>query len=245
MLNYKIEIQYDGTKYNGWQKQGNTLNTIQGKFEAILNKMTDKNIEIHGSGRTDAGVHAVCQIANFKCDVNMSTDEIKTYINHYLPTDIAVIDISVVPDRFHSRLNAKEKIYRYSITNVRKPDVFKRKFTYYVEEKLQLDKMIEASKYFIGEHDFKAFCSNKHFKKSTVRKIYSIDITENNGEIEILYRGNGFLYNMVRIMTGTLIEVGLGKREASDMKNIIEQKQRELAGYTAPPQGLFLEKVIY
>ena len=245
MKNYKLEIQYDGTKYNGWQKQGNTKNTIQEKFENVLKEMVGKKIEIFASGRTDAGVHAKCQVANFKCETSLSEKEILNYLNHYLPKDIKVLSVEIKDDRFHSRLNVKQKTYKYVICNNDKCDVFQRKYQTEIKAPLDIEEMTKASRLLLGEHDFKAFCSNKNMKKSTVREIYSIEITKEQDIITIRFTANGFLYNMVRIMVGTLIEVGLGKIKSNDITNILNSKKRDEAGYTAPPQGLFLERVIY
>ena len=238
-------LQYEGTRYQGWQKQDTTNNTIQGKLEDILTKMTGVPTKIHGSGRTDAGVHATAQVANFSLESAKEPEKIMEYINQYLPEDIRVVEIEKVSQRFHSRLNAKEKIYTYRIDNGRIPNVFWRKYTYYLDQHLDLRAMREAADYLSGTHDFKAFCSNRRIKKSTVRTIYSISIEQEDPIIKITFRGNGFLYHMVRLLTGTLLEVGLGMRKASDIPGIIESKERENAGTLVPAQGLFLEKVIY
>ncbi len=245
MRNFKLLIQYDGTRYNGWQKQGNTKNTIQGIFENIISKIFGCNIEVNGSGRTDAGTHSKGQVANFKCETDMTTYDIFTEINKYLPKDISVLSCDEVDLRFHSRLNAKSKKYMYVIDNRSVHDVFLRNYAFRVEEKLNINIMKEASKQFVGEHDFRAFCSNKRYKKSTVRTIYSIDFKNDNGIIKITFHGNGFLYNMVRILVGTLIEVGSGKRSINDIKNIFENNNREISGFTAPSKGLFLMEVFY
>lgn len=244
MINYKLKIEYDGTGYMGWQRLENK-DTIQGKIEQVLSKLYDHKIEIHGAGRTDAGVHAVGQIANFKAKPCKSTKEIQNYLNRYLPESIAVTEVSEADERFHSRLNAKEKIYRYRILNSPIYNVFNRRYVHKVSMPLDLNKMKEGAGYFVGQHDFKAFCSNKKLKKSSVREIYAVDIEKVGDEISITYRGNGFLYNMVRIMTGTLIDVGLGKTEPWEIPNIIASKNREKAGETAPAKGLTLMEVIY
>lgn len=245
MYNYKLIIQYDGTKYNGWQKQNNTKQTIQGKLEAVLCEMTDEEIEIHGSGRTDRGVHAYGQVANFKCHEYYEPDAVRQYMNRYLPEDIVVLRAELADERFHSRLNAVGKEYEYHIWNVEKPDVFKRKYVAYVPQLLDVEKMRRAAEYFIGEHDFKSFCSNQKMKKSTVRTITDIQITKDGAHIIIAVRGNGFLYNMVRILSGTLIEVGIGERNPEEMPAIIKAKERKAAGRTAQPEGLFLKEVWY
>lgn len=238
-------IQYDGSRYDGWQKQGNTHNTIQGKLENVLSRMTGEIIEIQGAGRTDAGVHALGQVANFHTTGNWKPEEILSYMNQYLPDDIAVISAQNVHQRFHARLNATGKVYRYTVRNSKIPDVFARKQEYQIEEALNMDAMKQAAQYFVGRHDFKSFCSNKGFKKSTKRTIYDISIEKDGDKICFLWHGEGFLYNMVRILTGTLLEVGLGKRKPEEMPQILSGRNRELAGITAPAQGLCLMEVKY
>ena len=245
MRNFKIVIQYEGTKYQGWQRQESTGNTIQGKFEAILSKMTGSKVQIDGSGRTDAGVHAYGQVANFKINTHMSAQEILEYINRYLPEDIGVIEIREMPERFHSRLNAVGKTYRYRIWNSDLPCVFDRRYVYEFPQKLDIEAMRRAAAYCIGRHDFKAFTSNKKSKKSTVRTIESIEIQQNGPEIVITYKGDGFLYHMVRILTGTLIEVGQGTRRVEEMERLIASGTREMAGALAPAKGLALMEVRY
>lgn len=245
MNNFKMIIQYDGTRYSGWQKQGNTDNTIQGKLEAVLKKMTGENIEVHGSGRTDAGVHALGQVANFKSDTIKSPEEILSYLNEYLPLDIRVLSVDIASPRFHARLNACKKHYRYTIDNRKTAGVFLRKYMTRSTEKYDIDDMKRAASYLIGEHDFKSFCDNKRMKKSTVRTIEKIEISDNDGILTMDFYGNGFLYHMVRILTGTLLNVGTGKIKPDDMKKIIDAKSREAAGFTAPPQGLMLVEVTY
>lgn len=244
MKNYKVIVSYDGTKYSGWQKQGNTDNTIQGKLENILSKLANEKVEVFGSGRTDAGAHAKYQVANFKINVDKTKKEILEYINEYLPNDIAINSIEEVDMRFHSRLNAKTKTYLYRINTSGIPNVFEKNFVFNTKTKLDLEKMRKASKDFIGEQDFLPFCSTKKSKKSTVRKIYSINIVEEDGEIRFYIKGNGFLYNMVRIMVGTLFEIGQGKRE-NNIKEIFESEDRANAGITMPACGLCLIDVEY
>lgn len=247
MTNFKLTIQYDGTRFSGWQKQGNTDNTIQGKLENILSKMTDEEIEIHGSGRTDAGVHAIKQIANFKTNsvLSDSETEIRDYLNKYLPLDIRVLDVMTVDNRFHARLNAKGKHYRYTIDNGDVANVFQRKYMTRLTENYDIDAMKKAAGLLIGEHDFKSFCDNKRMKKSTIRKISDIQINNSDGIITIDFYGNGFLYHMVRILTGTLLMVGTHEISCDDILTIIEKKSRDAAGFTAPPQGLCLVEVDY
>ncbi|WP_077612052.1 tRNA pseudouridine(38-40) synthase TruA [Clostridium sp. Marseille-P2415] len=243
--NYRMVLEYDGSRYDGWQKQGNTEQTVQGKIENVLERMVGQPVEVHGSGRTDAGVHALAQVANFLGDVQMPEPEIKEYLNKYLPEDIAVKSVERAPDRFHSRLHAEEKTYLYRIEMGERKQVFERKYIYGLLKALDVEAMERAAAFFIGEHDFKSFCSNRKMKKSTVRTIKKIEFEQQGSRLFIRYTGNGFLYNMVRILTGTLIEVGLGQRKAEEMKEILAAKDRNAAGCTAPPEGLFLEQVHY
>ena len=248
MRNIKLTIEYDGSRYDGWQRLGKQSGqtTIQGKLEEVLKKMTgEDNLQLDGSGRTDAGVHAYAQVANFHTNSTMKCYEIKHYLNRYLPRDIAVFDVQEVDERFHSRLNVKSKKYVYRIAIGEVPSVFDRKYTYYCFDRLDVDAMKKGASYLIGKHDFKAFSSIKKTNKSTVREIYDIDIYKDDREIQITVHGNGFLYNMVRIIVGTLMEIGKGERPASDMKSILESKDREQAGVTAAAQGLFLLEVEY
>ncbi len=246
MRNFKIILQYEGTRYQGWQRQDSTENTIQGKLERLLGKMTGKDyVQVDGSGRTDAGVHARGQVANFKLDTDMSAEEIMNYINQYLPEDIGVISIEEVCERFHSRLNAKGKTYVYRIWNSSIPCVFERRYVYEIVLPLDVERMRTAAQYFVGKHDFKAFTSMKKSKKSTFRTIDAIDIERSGQEVVITYSGDGFLYHMVRIMTGTLIEVGLGEREAENIVKLLENGVREDAGTLVPAKGLCLMEVRY
>ena len=245
MKNYKILVQYDGTRYKGWQVQKSTDMTIQGKLQAVLEALAGHPVEVIGSGRTDAGVHALGQVANFHLDGNFSEEKILEYLNHYLPMDIAVTSIEEVEERFHSRYHATSKTYIYRIHTSRIPNVFERKYMYTYTEHLDVDAMRDAAKYMVGTKDFMAFCGNKKMKKSTVRSVFSIDIQKKQDEIVIAYTGDGFLQNMIRIMTGTLIEVGNGTRKACEIEEIIEGKNREKAGYTVPPEGLTLKQVEY
>ena len=244
--NIKMTIAYDGTRYNGWQRQGNTENTIQGKLERILSNFFEEEIEVQASGRTDAGVHAKAQVANFHTkNDSIPLEQILEIFTMYLPNDIAVYRLEEVAPRFHSRLNAKGKEYHYKIWNSHIPNVFEHRYMYEVEQPLNVDAMREAAKYFVGTHDFKGFNSNKRMKKSTVRTIHSIEITQEDERITLKFNGNGFLYNMIRILTGTLIEVGLGKRKPEEMEALLASKNREEAGFTAPAQGLCLMSVFY
>lgn len=255
MRNFKMILQYEGTRFKGWQKQESTDNTIQGKLEALLTKMVGEKVEVQGSGRTDAGVHALGQVANFHADTQMSTDEILQYMNTYLPEDIAVISLEEVPERFHSRLNAKGKTYCYRVIHSELPHVFDRRYVHMVEGELDVEAMREAAKYLIGTHDFKAFTSSKKGKKSTVRRVEEIRIERvkstsmlfrgEQDEIRFTYSGNGFLYHMVRIMTGTLLEAGMHKRKPEEIAEILDSGCREKAGELVPAKGLTLMEVRY
>lgn len=244
-MNYRFDIQYDGTRYGGWQKQKDTDNTIQGKIEEVLSRMTGQEISIQGAGRTDAGVHARGQVANTWMETEKSCQEICQYMNQYLPEDIEIVQVSQVQERFHSRLNAREKVYQYRIAVGFHKNVFERKYQCPLHENLDGAAMKKAAQLLTGTHDFKSFCANKKMKKSTVRSLKSIEVEELPQEIVLTYTGDGFLYNMVRILTGTLIEVGRGKRTPEQMTEILKAKNREAAGFTAPARGLTLLEVRY
>lgn len=245
MRNFKIIIQYEGTRYQGWQKQGSTQNTLQGKFEALLSKIAGEPVEIAASGRTDAGVHAYGQVANFHMETGMSPQELMANMNRYLPEDVAVISCEEVPLRFHSRLNAKGKTYCYRILNSPVPHVFDRKFVWQVPEHLDEEAMKKAAAFLVGTHDFASFTSAKKGKKSTIRTITAIELVREGEELKLSFTGDGFLFHMVRILVGTLVEVGLSGRKASDMERILEAGDRQKAGPLAPAQGLSLMEVYY
>ncbi len=245
MPNYKLTLCYDGSRYKGWQKQGNTDHTIQEKMERLLSRLLNQDVEIAGSGRTDAGVHARGQVCSFRAKTRYSTEELLTQIRAYLPEDIGAVSLQEAAPRFHARLNAVSKTYVYRIWNSSSPNVFERKYMLTVPEKLDLEKMREAADMLCGEHDFTSFCGNPHMKKSAVRTVQEIRIERIGEEVRISFTGNGFLYNMVRIMVGTLLEAGQGKRSAASVKNTLAARDRKQAGATAPPQGLILWEVFY
>lgn len=244
-MNVKLTIQYDGTRYDGWQRQGNTDNTLQGRLEGVLSRMVGKPVEIQGAGRTDAGVHARGQVASVHLPEGYTPQEVQNYLNRYLPEDVAVVDVVEMGERFHARLSATGKEYRYHIRMGSVPDVFARKYQYRVEEPLDLAAMERAAGYLTGKHDFRSFCGNRRFKKSTVREVFHIGVEVCGSDLTLIYRGDGFLYNMVRILTGTLLEVGLGQRTPESMVDILEARERTAAGKTAPAQGLVLQEVYY
>lgn len=244
MRNLRLDICYDGTRYRGWQRLAGVDNTIQGKLETTLSRILGEEAEISGSGRTDAGAHAAGQVVSFHCRSDMPCDEILAQLRRYLPEDIGIYSCREASPRFHARLNAKDKTYCYRIWNSDSPCVFARRFVYVLPEMLDLEKMRIAAEHFLGEHDFSAFCANKKMKKSTLRRVDSLDIRRVGDEIRITVKGNGFLYNMVRIMVGTLIEVGLGQRDPDSIPLLFGAK-REAAGYLVPAQGLCLMEVTY
>jgi len=245
MRNIRLLLQYEGTRYQGWQRQTSSENTIQGKLEQLLSKMCNEPIEIIGSGRTDAGVHALGQVANFHTTSAMSTEEMCSFINEYLPQDIAVIQVTEAAPRFHSRLNACGKRYCYRVINSAIPNVFWRRYALEVPQNLDVEAMEKAASYLLGEHDFKAFTSAKKGKKSTVRRIDKIDIGKEGDLLTFIFEGNGFLYHMVRILMGTLLEVGAGKRSPEEMSEILAFGNREKAGALVPAKGLTLMEVFY
>ena len=289
-MRYKITIEYDGTNLFGWQKQDEGV-SVQYFLEEALTGFTHRKIDVFGAGRTDAGVHALCQVANFKTSAALSCPQIMTALNQYLPQDVRITSVTQVDPRFHARLNAKQKHYRYQIDNGSAAEVFERKYItrfadtdYFYKLCRQtghlsatfgdssvntdisrpsernnvasnntmppqiiydLEAMQKATALLCGEHDFKSFCDNKRMKKSTVRTITNLTIRNENNKMILDFYGNGFLYHMVRILTGTLLEVGIGLKSPEDIPAILQAQKREAAGFTAPPQGLFLMNVTY
>lgn len=246
MINYKLVIAYDGSKYNGFQRQSkHPEKTIQGKIEAVLSKLFEEDIQIIGSGRTDAGVHSHGQTCNFFSERSISLEEISDYLAAYLPKDIAIVGLSLASPRFHSRYNVVKKCYTYTIDNSKFADPFTLKYAYHVPQPLNIEAMQTASKHLLGKHDFKSFTSLKSKTKSTVRTIYAIDFNVTGSKIQITYEGDGFLQHMVRILTGTLIEIGLGEKQPNEIPHILEALERAKSGATAPAHGLCMEKVYY
>ena len=244
MRNIRLTIEYDGKEFNGWQKQPNKLN-IQGNLEKVISDLTKEEIEIIGSGRTDAGVHALGQVANFKTNSNIPIEKFAIAINSRIKQSIRVKKAEEVDERFHSRYNCKRKTYRYIINTSETGSAIYRNLEYNIKMQLDVKKMQEAVKFFIGEHDFSAFKSSGTSSKSSVRTVYNAKVEQDGERIIIELTGNGFLYNMVRIISGTLVEVGLNKIKPEDITKIIESKNRQNAGKTLPPCGLYLVSVEY
>ena len=244
MRNINLTIEYDGKCYNGWQKQPDKLN-IQGEIEKAIYNITQEEVDLIGSGRTDAGVHALGQVANFKTNSALPIEKLALAINSQLKSSIIIKKAEEVDERFHSRYTAKQKTYRYIINNSKTGTAIYRNLEYCFPVKLNVEKMVEAAKYFEGEHDFKAFKSSGTSGKNSVRTIYKAEVRQDGERIIIELTGNGFLYNMVRIISGTLLDVGLGKIEPNEIPDIIEKKDRTQAGKTLPAHGLYLVKVQY
>lgn len=244
-MNYRMIIQYDGSRYRGWQRQRSTSDTIQGRIEQVLSRQFGREITIDGAGRTDAGVHALAQVANVHLVEELLPEELQQILNMYLPEDIRIEKVVVAGERFHSRLNATGKQYEYHLLKNGGYDVFQRKYSWQMTQELDVEQMRKGASLFIGQHDFSAFCAKASKKKSTIRQVREITIKEEKNQIILRFTGNGFLYNMVRIMTGTLVEIGQGKRTVDSVMQALQSGDRKLAGETAPPQGLFLTKVMY
>lgn len=245
MRNLKLVIEYDGTRYKGWQKQKDNVSTIQDKIEKVLTKMTGEDVQVIGCGRTDTGVHAINYIANFHTNSTFTNADILNYFYEFLPEDIVVKSVTDAHERFHARYNAKGKTYVYTINNGKYRNVFDRKYAYHTDENLNLNAMEAAADILVGTHDFQSFTSLKAGSKSTVRTINYIDIIKNGDIIKIEVNGDGFLMNMVRIIAGTLLEVGRNNLKASDVAKILEQKKRAEAGPMAQAKGLCLKEVEY
>ncbi|MGN0401911.1 MAG: tRNA pseudouridine(38-40) synthase TruA [Acetatifactor sp.] len=244
MKNYRLLIAYDGSRYYGWQRQPDQ-NTIQGKLESVLSVMCGREIEVIGAGRTDSGVHAKGMTANVNLETEDTPEEIRRYLNHYLPEDIAVLEVREASPRFHARYNAIGKTYQYTCFDGEVKSVFDRKYYTRLEEKPDIELMREAAKVLVGQHDFHNFCVNPRMKKSTVRLVDRIDIEREGDYIRFLVHGTGFLQNMVRIMVGTLLEVGCGRMTGEQVQEALESTERQKAGPTAPAQGLCLLSVDY
>lgn len=243
-MNIKLNIQYDGTNYHGWQIQPHQV-SVQSTLLRAVAEVTAQRANIIGCGRTDAKVHAIDYVCNFDIDTAVPVEKFPHALNAHLPNDIICRSAEIVPDDFRANQSAKKKTYLYRILNTRYPDAFLRNYTWHYKYPLDLYKMQEAAKAFLGEHDFIGFASAGFSVKTTVRTIYSLDVRKNGDIFEIEVCGNGFLYNMVRIIVGTLVHMGNDKIDYRDCADIIASCDRTRAGITAPPQGLFLKEVFY
>ncbi len=243
MQNYKLTLCYDGTRYFGWQRQENR-STVQGKLEAVLSEFDGETVEVHGSGRTDAGVHAKAQVASFRLRQDADCETVLQYLRQYLPEDIGVLSVEKADERFHARLNAKRKTYRYTLWTDDTPCIFLRKYVYVFRNALDINAMRQAAELLCGTHDYAAFCANSHMKKSTVRTVEKIEIEEIQHGLSVTLTANGFLHHMVRILVGTILEVGRGIRTPQSVEQLFYDK-RAAAGFTVPAKGLCLMEVEY
>lgn len=243
---YKCTISYDGTQFSGFQIQPNKR-TIQGEIERVLMKIhKNKHVRIYASGRTDAGVHAKGQVFHFDTTLGIVEAKWRQALNALLPSDIYVHHVEEVSPDFHSRFDATEKEYRYFVLNSKERDLFRRHYTYYHSTDLNLELIQQACLLFEGTHDFTSFCSHRStVKGSKVRTLYEVICTKDNDEIQFILRGNGFLYNMVRIIVGVLLDVGAGKVDINNIEKMFQEKDRTVVGKTLPPEGLFLWEVKY
>ena len=252
--NLLLTIEYDGSEFSGWQRQPERR-TVQGELERVLTKVCGVPVQINGTSRTDAGVHALGQRASFKLNSGIPTDKVKLAANNILAGgknlasqvgDVRIIDIEEKDEAFHARFDSKGKMYRYVIYNGDDQNIFRRKYCYQVATPLDVDAMAEASKHIVGTHDFACFQSaGGQERETTVRTVYSLNVFRDGKDVVIEIAGDGFLYNMVRIIAGTLVEVGLGKRKPEDLISIIESTDRKKAGHKAPAEGLYLVEVYY
>lgn len=244
MRTYKLAIAYDGSRYQGWQRQSNTENTIQGLLEKAASKAAGYPLEVQGSGRTDRGVHARGQTASIVLRGKIQEADFLNTMNEMLPDDIRVTRAELVKNGFHARLSAVGKCYEYWIDTREKPDVFQRKYTYHYPKKLDIEAVKKAAEYLTGRHDFAAFTDKKE-EKSTIRTIYAIIVEVQGDKLRIEYQGSGFMYHMVRVLTGTLLEVGDGRRTPESVRTALISGNRADAGFLAPARGLTLKEVYY
>ena len=246
MRNIKLVLEYDGSRYQGWQRLGKdeSTNTVSNKIIEVIKKMTNEDVELFCGARTEVGVHAYGQVVNFKTTSDMTLLEMKRYMNRYLPMDIAVIEIDAMPERFHASLNAVSKVYLYRMAINEIPSVFERKYVYHSFKKPDVAAMKQAAQLLVGKHDFKNFSTVKK-NKSTEKEIYDIDIYDDGNEIQITITGNDFLHNMVRMILGTLIDIGLENRKKEEIDDIIAGKGEAVSSAPVDPKGLFLQEVRY
>ena len=244
MPNYKLILQYDGSRYRGWQRLADSDMTVQGKVEAVLTRTFGEAVEVHGSGRTDAGVHALGQCASFRTVWDLPPADVLAALQAYLPEDIGAVSVDYAPPRFHARLSAVEKTYRYRVWVTEAPCVFERRYVYVLPGDYDLGAMEAAARLLEGTHDFRAFSAVKT-KKSTVRTLSRVSIERDGEELRFEYTADGFLHHMVRVLTGTLLEVGRGDRQPETILELLDGQPRSGAGFTVPAKGLCLMEVRY
>jgi len=244
VTNIKLRLQYDGTCYHGWQAQKN-LRTVQGELSLAIKKMTGEDVDLVGASRTDKGVHALGQVVNFHTTTRITASAFLKGLNSLTPEDLLILEAEVAPEDFNARFHAKGKIYAYQIFNAARPDIYHRRFCWFLRGPLDMAAMRSASRYLIGEHDFKSFQGSLSESRSSVRTIYNIRIVRRRSFIWVFIKANAFLYRMARNIVGTLTEVGQGKRRAEEMPDILGAQDRRAAGITAPARGLFLVRVYY
>ncbi|WGV60390.1 tRNA pseudouridine(38-40) synthase TruA [Brevibacillus brevis] len=244
MKRLRCVLAYDGTDFSGFQVQPDQV-TVQGEIEAALNRVTGEDIQVFGSGRTDAGVHARGQVIHFDTSSNIPVDKWRFVLNNQLPDSIVIRTVEEVDASFHARFDVQVKEYRYCIDNNPVADVFRHRYADHIRFPLVVDAMQQAAHYLVGEHDFTSFCSAKTFVEDKVRTVYGLTVEKIGDEVWVTCRGNGFLYNMVRIIVGTLVEVGQGKRNPAELREILAACDREKAGKTAPAKGLTMWEVVY
>ncbi|OUQ90108.1 tRNA pseudouridine(38-40) synthase TruA [Brevibacillus brevis] len=244
MKRLRCVLAYDGTDFSGFQVQPDQV-TVQGEIEAALNRVTGEDIQVFGSGRTDAGVHARGQVIHFDTSSNIPVDKWRFVLNNQLPDSIVIRTVEEVDASFHARFDVQVKEYRYCIDNNPVADVFRHRYADHIRFPLDVDAMQQAAHYLVGEHDFTSFCSAKTFVEDKVRTVYGLTVEKIGDEVWVTCRGNGFLYNMVRIIVGTLVEVGQGKRNPAELREILAACDREKAGKTAPAKGLTMWEVVY
>ncbi len=244
MQTISLKLKYDGSHYHGWQRQNN-VQTVQGTVEKALKRVLKQDISIDGSGRTDAGVHALGQCVTFKADLTMPVNNVKFALNKILPLDIHVMEARIVPDEFHARYSAIGKTYQYKIHTVKERDPFLERYSYHYPHELDIDRMRQAMVRFLGTHDFRTFMASGSMTQNTVRTIYDVSLEATDTSVIFTVTGNGFLYNMVRIIVGTLLHVGIGKITPEQIPEIIGARSRDRAKFTPPGCGLYLAKVYY
>ncbi|SCJ42224.1 tRNA pseudouridine synthase A [uncultured Clostridium sp.] len=245
MRNIKLTLAFDGGRYRGWQRLGDDANTIQGRLEAVLSRMTGEKIALTGCGRTDAGVHALCYVANFNTHSGLAVTDMLNYCYRYLPEDIVVQAVEDVPQDFHARFHVLSKTYQYRIDNRPHHDVFSRRYSWHLPEPLDVESMRLSAQPLLGRHDFQSFTRAKPGKKTTVRTLNAVEIVQRDGLITLSFTGDGFLWHMARILTGTLVEAGYRRFSPDQVCAALEAKQRAQAGPLAPAKGLFLTDVVY